>query len=338
MESTPLLRYLVFGQLRREFILPLNGPAVIDRVGGSLLYAAAGLALWENEIGLVGRVGEHFPREWLDTLARHGMDSRGIRFLQEDLDQRWFCAYTDIDTRHFDRPVAHFSRASLTFPKTLLGYNEPSSQLDSRTIPTSLTIRMNDIPPDYLDATAVHLCPLDYLSHTLIPSALRQGHVSTITLDPSAGYMSPVFWDDIPHLVKGLTAFIVSEEKLTTLFQGRSQDLWEMAETLAGYGCEVVVIKRGSAGQMVYEQATRSKWVLPAYPARVANPTGAGDAFCGGFLAGFKTTFSPLEGALTGNISASMVIEGSGPFYALDSLPGLAGARRDALRGMVRKV
>ncbi len=200
-----------------------------------------------------------------------------------------------------------------------------------------MTIRINDIPADYLDATAAHLCPMDFLSHMLIPSALRQGHISTITVDPSAGYMNPVFWDDMPHLLRGITAFVTSEEKINALFQGRSHDLWEMAETLAAYGCEVVVIKRGAGGQLLYEHANRSKWILPAYPAHVSNPTGAGDAFCGGFLAGYKSTYSALEGALAGNISASLVIEGNNPFYALDTLPGLAKARRDALRNMLRK-
>jgi sugar/nucleoside kinase (ribokinase family) len=69
----------------------------------------------------------------------------------------------------------------------------------------------------------------------------------------------------------------------------------------------------------------------------VIDPTGAGDAFCGGFLAGFRSTYEPVDAALHGNISASLVIEGGGPFYALDALPGLAQARLEGLRGMARK-
>jgi hypothetical protein len=41
---------------------------------------------------------------------------------------------------------------------------------------------------------------------------------------------------------------------------------------------------------------------------------------------------------LYGAVSASLTIEGSGPFYALDALPGLAEARLDALKDGVRKV
>jgi hypothetical protein len=44
--------------------------------------------------------------------------------------------------------------------------------------------------------------------------------------------MNPIFWDDIPILLNGITRFLCSEEKMVSLFQGRSTDLWEMAETL----------------------------------------------------------------------------------------------------------
>ena len=68
------------------------------------------------------------------------------------------------------------------------------------------------------------------------------------------------------------------------------------------------------------------------------DPTGAGDAFCGGFLAGFIKDFDPLQAALHGNISASLTLEGSGPFYPLDAMPGLAEARRRSLAEIVRQV
>jgi sugar/nucleoside kinase (ribokinase family) len=98
-----------------------------------------------------------------------------------------------------------------------------------------------------------------------------------------------------------------------------------------------VVIKRGAFGQYLYDSASHTRWIIPAYPARVVDLTGAGDAFCGGFLAGYHRTYDPLQAALFGNISASLVIEASDVFYALDSLPGLADARSQALKDMVRK-
>jgi ribokinase len=111
-----------------------------------------------------------------------------------------------------------------------------------------------------------------------------------------------------------------------------------MIEALANYGCEFVVVKRGERGQLLYDVASRSRWEIPSYPARLVNPTGAGDAFCGGFLAGYRQTFDPLQAALFGNISASLVVEGTDPFYALDALPGLGQARLNALSESVRKL
>mgnify|MGYP000445214421 CR=1 FL=1 len=338
MSTAPVLRYIIAGQLRRNFILNHQGRAFLDVPGGSLLYAAAGLAIWESGIGLIARVGENFPQEWLAQAAARGFDTRGIRTLTQEIDHRYFAAYPDPDTRSTDNPVAHFARLGMPFPKALLGYTPPVPQLDSRLRPGPLTLRQNDFPTDYLDATAAHLCPMDFLSHTLLPSILRQGQIHTITLEPGANYMNPVFWDDMPVLMNGLSAFICSETRLNGLFQGRSTDLWEMAAALAGCGCDLIVIQRGSQGQYVYHHSARARWIVPAYPVQPLDPTGAGDAFCGGFLAGLRASYDPLYAALTGSISASMVMEGAHPFYALDSLPGLAQARLEALRDRVRRV
>jgi sugar/nucleoside kinase (ribokinase family) len=111
-----------------------------------------------------------------------------------------------------------------------------------------------------------------------------------------------------------------------------------MAEALAVYGCEIIVIKCGERGQLIYDASTRTRWEVPPYPARLVNPIGAGDAFCGGFLAGYRQSYDPLEATLYGNISASLVVEGHDPTYALDALPGLAQARLEALRQSARKI
>jgi sugar/nucleoside kinase (ribokinase family) len=338
MSALPLLRFVIAGRLQRNFVITPQGKAVLDTIGGSLFYAAAGAAVWETGIGLIGRVGEEYPQEWLAQAARRGLDIRGVHILPDAIDVRHFVAYPDSDTTVTDNPVSHFARLNLPYPKTLLGYTPPAPLIDSRTRPNQFTLRQVDFPTDYLDATAAHLCPLDFLSHTLLPAVLRQGNINTLTLDPGANYMNPTFWDDVPVLLNGLSAFLCSEEKVKNLFQGRSTDLWEMAETLSSYGCETIVIKRGSRGQYLYDRHNHTKWIIPAYPAQVVDPTGAGDAFCGGFLAGYRSSYDPLHATLTGNVAAAMTVEGTHPFYPLDALPGLAKARMEALQEMVRKV
>jgi hypothetical protein len=337
-ESIP--RYIFAGELTRDFAILPSGRPLIDVPGGNVLYAASGLAVWEPEPapGIVARVGEDYPEEWVERISTAGLDVRGIRILPEALDLRSFYSYLDTQTRVTEDPVAHFSQAGLSFPKALLGYRPPTNQSDSRTRLAPTSLRQADLIDEYLDATAAHLCPMDYLTHSVLPAVLRQAGFTTVTLDPSPGYMNPIYWNDLPALFAGMTAVLPAEEEIKALFHGRSTDLWEMAEAVTRWGCEYVVIKRGQSGALVYDTSSRTRWEIPAYPARLVDPTGAGDAFCGGFLAGYRLTYDPLQAALYGCISASLTIEGSGPFYALEALSGLAQARLDALSQTVRKV
>lgn len=334
-------RFLVAGRLTRDYLVFPSGDPLIDIPGGNALYAAVGLAVWEPRPApaIIARVGDDYPAEWLQSFSERGLNVRGVRRSAEAIDLRSFAAFVDRSRRVNDDPVAHFARLGYPFPKALLGYRPAASAAtDSRIrmLPTSL--RQGDIPQEFLDASAIHLCPVDYLTHSLLPAFLRQRQFAAVTLDPSPGYMNPTYWNEVPALLIGLTAFLPAEEELRSLFQGRTDDLWEMAAALTRHGCEIIVIKRGERGQLVYDAASHSRWEIPPYPARAVNPIGAGDAFCGGFLAGYRRSYDPLEAALYGNISASLVVEGHLPLYALDALPGLPQARLEALRHQVRKL
>jgi sugar/nucleoside kinase (ribokinase family) len=338
--NSAIPRFIIAGELRRDYAILPSGRPLIDVPGGSVLYAAAGMAVWEPEPppGVIARVGEDYPQEWIDAFRRRGIDTRGIRVLPEAMDLRSFYIYMDRTTRLTDDPLGHFNRLGLAFPRSLLGYQNRSKPNDSRTQLAPTSLRQADIFPDFMDASAAHLCPMDYLSHNVLPAILRQSGFTIVTLDPSPGYMNPIFWNDLPSLFSGLTALLPSEEEVRSLFHGRSTDLWEMAVALASYGCEMVVIKRGESGQLLYDASSKAKFEIPAYPSKTVDPTGAGDAFCGGFLAGYRRTYDPLQAVLYGNISSSLTLEGSGPFYALEALPGLALARLEALAQSIRKV
>ena len=271
MMAASSLRFVIAGQLKRDFALVPSGRALVDVPGGNIIYAAAGFGVWQpiNLVGLVARVGEDYPREWLNEIRDRGFDIRGIRILPEAIDLRSFYVYTDVYTRLTEDPAAHFTRLKQPFPKALLNYMQPGTSYDSRSHLTPTSLRQSDIPVDYLDATAAHLCPIDYLTHTLLPAVLRQNGFSTVTLDPSAGTMSPTFWDDIPALVTGLTAFLPNEEEMTRLFHGRSTDLWQMMEAIADYGCEIVVVKRGERGQFLYDRGYQGTLGNPSLPGTV---------------------------------------------------------------------
>jgi len=329
---------VIAGQLRRQFLIPPEGKPFLDKPGGNLLYAAAGTRLWVDSVSLLARVGEDFPNDWLRSFQQKGLDIRGIKIVPASMDLRSFMVYTD--ERNFQRsnPVSHFARLGLPFPKGLLGYQPPQNEQDSRTRANPDSPKLSDIPADYRVAKAAHLAPLDLLTHSQLATAFRHGGVPYVTIDPDPGYMNANYLNDLRSLLQGVTAFLPSEDEIRNLFWGRTHDLWEMAETLASFGCDIVIIKRGARGQCVYDSVSNRKWEIPGYPSTFADPTGAGDAFCGGFLAGYAASLDPLQAALYGNISSSFAIEGSGPFYLLDCMPGLAQARLASLADLVRKV
>jgi sugar/nucleoside kinase (ribokinase family) len=338
MITTQVNRYLIAGSLKQVTILPYNRPPIINQLGGNLIHAAAGVSLWDTGVGLISRVGNNFPRDWLATISSLGWDTTGIRQLPQELDHRTFFSYEDAETLSKNSPIDQFSAAGLPFPKELIGYQSPPDTLDSRLNPSPFSLKANDIPSDYLDATAVHLCPLDFLSHTLLPPIFRHGHISTITIEPGPSYMHPTFLDSISGLLSGITAFLPSESIAHSLFQGRTSDLVEISEELGSAGCEIIVIQRGSRGCLVYDHRSHSHWIIPAYPSQMVIPTGSNDAFCGGFLAGFRQSYDPLTAALYATISRSFCVESIDPVYMLNVMPRLAQARLDSLRSLVRKM
>ena len=60
--------------------------------------------------------------------------------------------------------------------------------------------------------------------------------------------------------------------------------------------------------------------------------TGAGDAFCGGFLAGMALGDDPVTAAMYGTVSASFAIEGPGISRLLAATPAEASQRLTRLR------
>ncbi|MFO7943422.1 MAG: carbohydrate kinase family protein [Anaerolineales bacterium] len=336
----PAPRVIFAGALSREFFITVDDHPVLDIPGGNALYAAVGYLVWDQDPppGILTKVGENYPQSWLDDFARRRVNVEGVKILPRVVDLRKFYIYTDKMTRVEDQPMSNFARIGRPLPKALLDYDPERSNMGAEKGVGARSLRKDDLPGSYQSATTAHLCPLDYHTHNLLPAVLRQMGFTTVTLDPAPDYMEPTYYGDLPGLVTGLTAFMPREEDLRRIFRGLEVDLWKMAAEIGCCGCQVVVIRRGEQGQLLYDADRGRRWEIPAYPARVHNPTGAGDAFCGGFLAGYQRTYDPLEAVLYGNVSSSLVEEGDTPFYALDALPGLPQARLEYLRGSVREV
>ncbi len=333
-----LIRFVIAGCFQQDYILPVSGPPQVNVLGGNLAYAAVGLKLWGGRAGLLARVGEDYPADWLNRMRDLGFDLQGVKVLPGAMDTRRFMAHEDLAVTHYDNPVQHFADRSLTYPPGLLGYRPMTANVSSRTTPLKQSLQISDIPEAYFDATTVHICPVDYLSHVILPSVFKQKGATMISLAPAPGYMVPSFWEEIPGLLSDITAFITPEPDLRQLFQGRSTDIWEMAEVLSGFGPELIIINHKLDGCYLYDGGARRRMVIPNYQSQVVDPTGISDAFAGAFLAGYRQFYDPLEAVLMGSVAVSLVLEGSGVFYALDAMPGLVEARKLALKDLVREI
>jgi ribokinase len=128
-------------------------------------------------------------------------------------------------------------------------------------------------------------------------------------------------------------AFLPSEQEVELLL-GKC-DAWQAAHRFAQAGPSVVVIKAGSMGSLVYDRHRTRRWVIPAYPTKVVDVTGAGDAYCGGFMVGYAETLDPVMAGCYGAVSASFVLEGYGALYALRYSRAQAEERLAALRPLV---
>ena len=332
------LRFVLAGCLNEDFILPISGSPQDSVLGGNLAYAAAGLSLWGGTAGMVARVGDDFPMGWLDRFRRLKFDLKGVKTVEGGMDVRRFIGHQDEATYFEDNPMQHYVDRGFPFPQRLLGYKTRTLVPPDPAVPQKQSIQISDIPEQYLEASGVHICPIDHLSHIILPSVFRQGRATTITLSPSPSYMKSTFWGEIPGLLSEITALIAQEREVRSLFLGRASDLWEMAEALGGMGPEFIVIQTVRSGYYLYDHVSHKRWVIPQYSAIIADPTGGMDAFAGGFLVGYRVEYDPLEAALKGAIAASLTIEGSGVFYALDAMPGLRDARLESLRSLVREI
>ncbi|NIM92309.1 MAG: hypothetical protein GTO18_01155 [Anaerolineales bacterium] len=333
-----VIDYLFIGGMREDYCITHDGKVHLGVLGGNAIYAASGARLWSSSVGIVSRVGSNYPHEWLDLIQSHGINVRGIKILSEEMDTRNFYVYVSEEERIDTNPAAHFLRIGHPLPKELMDYQSSTEGQSERTNFTPIAIRPDDLLHQGSYARAAHISPSHYLSHITIPVRLRELMIRLITLDPSERYMEPGYKDELPVILHGLDVFLPSESEARAFFRPNQLDVWEMAEAFGEMGCRVVIIKCGNSGQFIWDRASEKRWHIPAYPAKVVDVTGAGDAFCGGFLVGYDRTTDPVEAALMGSISASITIEGIGPLYLLGAAPDLAEVRMEALRSSVREL
>lgn len=335
MEGPFPINSIILGRLSQETIINSRNEVFINQPGGNLLYAAYGYLLWGERTGLISRVGRNYPQEWVTSIKDLGFDTAGITRKTDEIDARRFYAVQGGQVA-IDNPQKFFNDLSLPFPKDLLGYSSEQTRLNIRNGSSFFTIKPDDVPPDYLNTGFLLLCPLDYITHSLIPAFFRAKSGGEVILYPSRSYLNSSFYYDFPPIARGAAAVIASEQNLLNLFLGRLDDIWEIAEAIADFGVQFVVVLRQDQGCLLYDSRSRKRLSLPSYCCEPVDPIGAESAFCGGFFAGYVKYLDPVRAALMGSITASIKIQGSTAAYLLNAMPELASARLEALQDQVK--
>jgi ribokinase len=126
-----------------------------------------------------------------------------------------------------------------------------------------------------------------------------------VTADPGS-QLAVRSLDEIAPILARLDAFLPSEVELCALVPGAglADALAAVADRCAG----AVAVKLGPEGALVWDRVARAPVAVPAVRVAALDPTGAGDSFCGGFLAGLVETADPVQAARFGAISASHIV------------------------------
>jgi sugar/nucleoside kinase (ribokinase family) len=94
----------------------------------------------------------------------------------------------------------------------------------------------------------------------------------------------------------------------------------------------IAMLRMGQEGSLVFSQADDRVVKVFAVPVQqVVDVTGAGNAYCGGFLAGYCTTGNLVTAAKCAAISASFALRQYGALYSMEGLRQQAQSMFDTL-------
>jgi hypothetical protein len=146
-----------------------------------------------------------------------------------------------------------------------------------------------------------------------ISNAKKLGSLETnpiLTMDIlSDDFIESSMYLDLDFL-SHLTAFLPSQAEIERIWRPSSLESW-LEENAVRYKCHMVA-KLGERGSLVCEASTGVLSHVPALPAKVRDTTGAGDGYCGGFIAGLAAGRSLVGCAAMATVSSSYVVEACG--------------------------
>ncbi len=257
------------------------GGSVDEGLGGSATYFSLAASLFAP-VAVVAVVGDDFPEEAFQIFVERGVDCAGLE-RRAGRTFRWCGRYED------DVNVA-------ITEKTELGVFDEFRPV---------------VPESCRDHPYVALGNIDPLLQLAV---LEQLNGPRFVAVDTMNYWIDRQRDDLAEVIARADVLVVNDAEAKML--GGEANLLAAMTRLLELGPRYVLAKKGEHGAVL--MARDFEFVLPAFPLReVADPTGAGDSFAGGFLgylaASDDTSPANLCRAVAyGATVASFAVEGLG--------------------------
>ncbi|MGH7460107.1 MAG: PfkB family carbohydrate kinase [Longimicrobiales bacterium] len=291
---------LVVGSVALDTIETPFG-SVSDALGGSATFFSAAAALF-CPVQLVGVVGSDYPTSSLQFLADRGVDLSGLEQVEGE-SFRWSGVYSsDLSTRETR--------------ETRLG-------VFADFVPK--------IPDSFRAAEWVFLGNIDPVLQLQV---LEQVRAPKLVACDTMNYWIHGKRNDLMALLKRVDVLLVNDTEARELTG--DHNLLRAARWIQKHGPRMVVVKKGENGAMLF--ADDLIFYAPGYPLEdVYDPTGAGDAFAGGFLGclarAHSTEQNDLRRAMVyGSALGSFAVEKFGVERFLDLRADEVHERVDAFR------
>jgi sugar/nucleoside kinase (ribokinase family) len=287
---------LVVGSIALDSIFTPFGETA-DALGGSAVYfSVAGSIL--HPVQVVGVIGKDYPRHELESLAARGIDWGGVEQAEGE-SFRWKGKYSyDLQSRE--------------------------------TLETRLGVFADfqpRLPPAFRSAKFVFLGNID---PDLQLGVLEQVSRPELVVCDTMNYWIQGKKAALLQLLSRVDVLMVNDSEAREL--SGDWNIHRAGRWILRHGPKRVVIKQGEHGALLIEP--RRTFYVPAYPLEnVFDPTGAGDAFAGGFMAYLARTRSVAED----NVRRAMVYGAAMGSYAVEQF-GIRGFDRITLGDVEQRV
>ena len=220
-------------------------------VGGAATYASLAASYFYDKVKIVGVVGDDFHKEDIEIFKEHGIDVEGLQIKEGEKSFFWAGKY------HNDMN----SRDTLATELNVLADFDPV------------------IPESYQDCQYLLLGNLTPQIQKTTITRLKN-RPKLIVLDTMNFWMD-VAMDDLLQTIKLVDVLTINDAEARQL--SGEYSLVKAANKILQMGPQYLIIKKGEHGALLFHKDLI--FSAPALPlAEVFDPTGAGDAFAGGFI------------------------------------------------------